>query len=55
MRFSIDKNTKMRNVILLAVALWILSVASSQAGDCERYKFGSQDWWDCKNYLNWED
>ncbi len=50
-----EEDIKMRKALLLAIVLSFFSAASSQAGYCERYKFGTQDWWDCKNNLDWED
>ena len=39
----------MIRVVLAAALLLTVAVGPSHAGDCDQYRFGSQDWWECKN------
>ena len=37
----------MLRVFVMAAALSILAASDSQASYCDRYKFGSPEWWEC--------
>lgn len=35
-------------VVLLAVLILFVTSTIGTAGSCDRYRFGSQEWWQCK-------
>ena len=38
----------MARITLIAAMILAVTASSSLAESCERYRFGSQDWWQCK-------
>ncbi|MFY0613948.1 MAG: hypothetical protein JXQ99_20640 [Hyphomicrobiaceae bacterium] len=40
----------MKRTILAAVLLVAITASSSYAGGCERFAFGSQEWWQCTTH-----
>ena len=40
-------NTMMLRVLAAVAVLSILASAASHADYCDRYKFGSPEWWEC--------
>ena len=42
----------MRKILALAFLLMILSASASHADYCDQYRFGSPEWWKCKQDIS---
>ena len=40
----------MKRIILATILLVAITATASHAGGCDRYPFGSQDWWQCTTH-----